>query len=206
MSRARHPGNRGRQSIATAVVMASACVTALAPPAWAADPSGCTRDGTHIVCTQGVPKGQTLRGTAGDDVIEITGTVYGTVDGLAGNDAITVRGRDGARTDTTRGGDGDPAVDEGGWVLGGDGHDVIALTGGKGANGRNAHIRGSSVYDGGNGGQGGEAVDGGAVEGGRGVNIITLTGGDGGNGGDGRTISPTPPTGGRGLGRRGAAA
>ncbi|MBZ4321050.1 hypothetical protein [Streptomyces huiliensis] len=181
------PGKRrraGRAQTAAVLSLAAAHLALVPPSAHAADPAGCTRDGTHITCTNGLPEGQTLTGTGGNDTIEITGTVHGTVDGAGGADTITIRGRRGARGHDTvrrsggRAGQGEHAVGDHGSVLGGDGNDVITLIGGDGGRGGDV-IEGSRVRAG-HGGTGGFGLDGGTVDGGRGINLITVRGGNGG--------------------------
>ena len=83
----------------------------LVPAVAHADPVGCTRtpngSGDNIVCTAGIPGGQTLTGTAGNDKITITGgPVNGTVSAGAGNDTITITGT--AGTVGSTGGTGAP--------------------------------------------------------------------------------------------------
>ncbi|MGK5631717.1 hypothetical protein [Streptomyces sp. URMC 123] len=182
-----------------AVVSLAAAHLALAPPsAHAADPAGCTRSGDRITCTNGVPKGQTLTGTSGDDTIEITGAVYGTVEGGDGNDTITVTGRDGApgahgSSPTQSGGRGESALGSGGQLLGGDGHDIITLTGGNGGRGADGE------YSPAKGGHGGRGIKGGVVDGGRGINQITVRGGNGGPGGTSKKGPAGPGGGGPGM-------
>ncbi|GAA0467405.1 hypothetical protein GCM10009544_32070 [Streptomyces stramineus] len=195
----------GRAHLTVAVSLAAAHLAFVPASAHAADPAGCTRDGTHITCTNGVPKGQTVTGTSGDDTIEVTGTVHGTIDGGDGNDTITVHGRNGApgsntsgrRADADNGGDGENAVGSGGTVLGGAGNDIITLIGGNGGKGGTSFAR---FGKGGYGGLGGDSVEAGVVDGGRGINLITLRGGAGGIGGAASNGKPGDgATGGRGL-------
>ncbi|MGK5631716.1 hypothetical protein [Streptomyces sp. URMC 123] len=193
---------RQRMNVAhvAAVVSLAAAHLALAPPsAHAADPAGCSRSGDRITCTNGVPEGQTLTGTSGDDTIEITGTVYGTVDGGDGNDTITVTGRDGAPGAYRNfagftGGKGETALGGGGELLGGDGNDIITLTGGNGGRGGNA-----SFGDGGDGGGAGAGIEGGVLDGGRGINQITVRGGNGGVGGTSQYDAGQSKSGGMGV-------
>ncbi|MEV6628848.1 hypothetical protein AB0M71_48790, partial [Amycolatopsis sp. NPDC051114] len=69
----------------------------IVPGAAYADPVGCTRvfngSGDTVTCTAGIPAGQILTGTAGNDVVAVTGAAMsGTINALAGNDTITMTG------------------------------------------------------------------------------------------------------------------
>ncbi|MFI0742933.1 hypothetical protein ACH4PU_33375 [Streptomyces sp. NPDC021100] len=171
----------------TALTFVTAHLAIAPQTAYAADPAGCTRSGSHITCTNGVPKGQTLTGTSGNDTIEITGTVAGTVDGGDGDDVIVIRGRNGAPGATWQhGGKGESAV-QGGRVLGGAGNDIITIIGGSGGTGGEGIYKGGVGAAAGDGGDGGNGMWGGYVDGGSGVNIITVQGGNGGNGGSAKS-------------------
>ncbi|MEU9713908.1 hypothetical protein [Streptomyces sp. NPDC047976] len=86
----------------------------LAPPAVPA-PHKAEAGGDLIVCLSGIPAGQTLTGTSGNDTILVPGVVFGTaisvlgtVDGAGGDDVVTTG--DVGAGGTVRGGSGDDTV------------------------------------------------------------------------------------------------
>lgn len=99
---AAHPGTgtslRNLWALPGASVLAVAFGLASVPAAHA-DPASCTRtsngSGDDIVCDRGVPEGETLRGTPGNDRIVLRGAVAGTVEAGDGDDEIIVTGRSG---------------------------------------------------------------------------------------------------------------
>ncbi len=199
-------------------------VTLLAPGTANADPVGCTRtpngSGDNIVCTAGIPSGQTLTGTAFNDSITITITgapVAGSVLAVGGNDTIRVTGTAGSTgtaggagangTSThpagfagAAGGVGGIGVTTAGIIDGGDGVDGITVIGGAGGAGGLGGGGGSGVLGGagGAGGVGGAGGAGGiasagAIHGGAGNDTITVTGGAGGLGKPAVTAATVAP-------------
>jgi Ca2+-binding RTX toxin-like protein len=154
-----------------ALVLAGAGVTVTSAPAWSAGETCGTQAATLVVpADQGAAP---FEGTAGDDVIYVTGTA--TVRGLAGNDVIC-------------GPTGAPATTGGQWN-GGDGNDTLTSTSAslEGGDGTDTLTGGGTTIDGGagndvvRGGNGDNTVLGGAGDdqlwGGSGID--TLDGGDG---------------------------
>src|SRR3954449_8325065 len=170
-----------------ALVLAGAGVSATSAPAWSAGETCGTQAATLVVpADQGAAP---FEGTAGDDVIYVTGTA--TVRGLAGNDVIC--GPTGAPATTGgqwNGGDGnDTLTGSAGTLDGGAGNDAIkgagatAITGG---DGDDTVASTTATIDGGAGNDtltgGGTTIDGGAgndvVRGGNGDNTVLGGAGD----------------------------
>lgn len=153
MNHSPHPASRRWPSFVapcTVVVLAATGLTGLTGVAAvaAADlPSNCSAasnmdGGQDITCTDGVPKGETVTGTAEKDKIVILGTVFGTVrDGGGDGDVITVTGKNGpqgASLPPLPGGDGGAGVALDGTVESTAAHATVTIDGGSGGDGGSA--------------------------------------------------------------------
>src|SRR6476646_5746577 len=158
-----HHRSRRRASRALVACGTVAAFVLLAPgAAHAADPLGCTRTpngsgGDNVVCTAGVPGGQTVSGTPFNDNITVTGgTVLGTINTTGGNDTVTITGTTG----------------------------TVGGPGGNGAPGSPTHPAGFAGAAGAAGGVGGIAMGtSGTINLGNGLDRLTIRGGAGGSGG-----------------------
>ncbi|WP_177204369.1 hypothetical protein [Streptomyces sp. CC53] len=154
----------------------------MTPPAHAADPTGCTRSsldagGVRVTCAAGVPAGQSVEGTDFTDIIEITGTVAGSIVSRGGDDRITVTAAPGG-TRPGRGGAPGPAGVTGA-IDACEGNDTVTITGGRGGDAPPVQSGANQLVA--PGGLGGDALTG-TIRTGTGKDTVTLTGGQGGAG------------------------
>ncbi|MFE6775248.1 hypothetical protein [Streptomyces sp. NPDC057702] len=175
-TRSGRPGRARRAARAVGVVAAGLVLLGAAWPASVGaagrpggvaaepDPESCTRTalpsggGDHVVCARGLRPFEQVLGTPGDDLIEVTGSVTGLVDGGEGDDELIVE-----RIDAVGSGEGLR-----GTVRGGPGADDITVT-----DPSDQAVRGN--IDGGPGDDGitTAGTDGGIVTGGDGDDEIT---------------------------------